>query len=77
MCIKGKEVCQKLAGIKKDLVIYDPETVSSDVSIIFPFPCISEHYLLHTFIKEVQPASRLDDSCNMLITTAISQYSNN
>lgn len=48
---------------------YGPETVSTDVSIIFQFQCISEHYLLHIFIKEIQPASRMDGSCNKLITT--------
>lgn len=54
---------------KKDLVKYGPETLSTDFSIPFQSQCISEHYLLNIFIKEIQPASRLDDSCNKLIAT--------
>lgn len=78
MCIKGKEVCQRLAGEKKDLVKHGPETVSTDVSIIFQFQCISEHYLLHIFIKGIQLASRLDDSWNKFITQiTVSRNSNN
>lgn len=37
MCIKGKEVCQRLAGEKKDLVEHGPETVSTEFPLSFCF----------------------------------------